>query len=219
MSNLLDSSEPVRLLVVTSRNISRMRRRIISLAVGDADNEDVVRPMGREGDGWQIGVYLHPPRPLRKGRPIPPDALSLRHEKLEDGSSLTRLVRLPRIWGRSPSAEHMNPSLPGRLATGKTLSIPERRNSLTPNHYQLMLLTECKTHRAFLPLDFVCGPTDHPPTAPTSVQPGFANRDCGERTCRPIEGDSIDIKTNNSEASNYSGPERELRLRTSSLCR
>ena len=45
MLNWLDSSELVRLLVVTSKNMSRMRRRAISLAVGDADNEDTVRSM------------------------------------------------------------------------------------------------------------------------------------------------------------------------------
>ena len=53
MFDWLDSSELVRLLVVTSRNMSRMRRRAISLAVGDADNEDAVRPMVRDGSGWR----------------------------------------------------------------------------------------------------------------------------------------------------------------------
>ena len=43
----------MRLLVVTSRNKSRTRRRMISLAVGDADNEDAVRPMVEE-DGWWL---------------------------------------------------------------------------------------------------------------------------------------------------------------------
>ena len=71
MPSWLESGGSVRLLVVTSRNVSRMRRGTISLTVGDADIEDVVRPMGlgREGGGWrrlcgQMCV-LHLPRALR----------------------------------------------------------------------------------------------------------------------------------------------------------
>jgi len=45
----LDSREPVKFLVVVSRNMSRRRRRTISLAVGDAGNEEVARPIVREG--------------------------------------------------------------------------------------------------------------------------------------------------------------------------
>ena len=63
MLNWLDSSELVRLLVVTSRNVSRMRRRIISLAVGNEDNEDAVRPIvgrGRAtGGGCVVGCVLN----------------------------------------------------------------------------------------------------------------------------------------------------------------
>ena len=57
--------------MVTSRNVSRMRRRTISLTVGDADIEDVARPMGlreNQSGGWRLCgqmCVLHLRRALR----------------------------------------------------------------------------------------------------------------------------------------------------------
>jgi len=44
----------VKLLVVTSRNMRRMRRRVNSLAVGGADKEGAIRPMVGEGNGRRL---------------------------------------------------------------------------------------------------------------------------------------------------------------------